>query len=194
MRSVRAAVLVGGLLVGVAGVARADMVTVPITVGGGWQWFWWHEAPGAWNDDWISLPHKYVAFTYTSPDWTSLQVTDVHVAGDRFEVYDTDWLNPIGTTSASASVPWEYTSDIDDAYASSRWSSGAFLLAPGDHAIRIKTIETAPLSEPGSAANAAGSGALRVDSVPAPVPAPAGVTLGVIGLGLSGWLLRRHTV
>ena len=190
MKGICVAVLVVALGGGMAGSARGDMVTVPLAVDGAWQVFYWHSAPGAWNDSSFTSPYEPVTFTYSSARWTSLHVTDFRVAGDQFNVYDAAGLHLIGTTSSVPQLPWAYTGDIDYACSNSRWSSGAFLLPPGDHSIRFETIATAPLMvPPGSPYNVNGHGALRIETTVVPLPAAA--TLALLGLSVGGWFLRR---
>jgi hypothetical protein len=190
------------VLAGGVGSVRADLV--PISVGGGWQLFWWHGAPGAsgvWNDDGISVPYKYIDFTFTDLGWTSLKVTDYLVAGDEFKVYDGGGSIFLGTTSVPPDWVYhhiEWTDNIDAAYTDlgQFWSHGEFLLGPGSHSIAVLTIVTPPLTAPGWARNVDGTGALRVDAVGdhVSVPVPAAVALAALGLGLSGWLARRWAV
>jgi hypothetical protein len=173
--------MVLGLLGGSAGPVQA----APIGIDAPWQLFQWHDAPGAWNDE--------GAFIYSAASWTTVQVTDYRVTGDRFEIYDEGLF--VGMTSPPSTI-WDYTDDIDVAYADPRWSSGEFLLGPGAHALTIRTVWTAPLEMPGGGwqRNADGTGAIKVntsDYIPT-VPAPAAVLLAALGTVLAGWQRRRH--
>jgi len=155
------------LLAVLGGTAQA----VPLTVGGGWQQFFWGvDDADAWNDE--------GAFTFVSDSWTDLKVTDAFGTGDQFQVYDDGVL--IGTTSTPTDAP-DWTDDFDVAYTSPLWSSGLFPLAPGSHAITLFAV-VSPLE--------VGSGGLRVDAV----PVPAAVLLGTFGVGLVGWLRRRASL
>lgn len=162
-----------GLTIALLAVLGGTAQAAPVTVGGGWQQFYWGlDDADAWNDE--------GAFTFVADSWTDLKVTDAFGTGDQLQIYDNGDL--IGTTSAPTAAP-DVTDNFDVAYASPLWSSGLFPLAPGSHAITLFAVVN-PLE--------AGSGGLRVD-LPA-VPAPAAVLLGTFGVGLVGWLRRRASL
>jgi len=128
-------------------------VGTPIEVDAGWRdtfrsppaFFW--DGPGpVFNAD--------GPFTYTSDVPTILKVTDSFCPGDRFRVFDNG--APIGDTTDSARGRCRHVGP-HEAFRSSRYSHGAFELAPGEHVIAIQLIRN-PFS--------GGRGFLRVDSVP----------------------------
>ena len=166
MRSAFAMVALG-LLTSVAQHAQA----APLVLGGDWQLFSWADGPGVWNTE--------GPFTFDTADWTDLALTDIGADGDQFEVYD--GLSVLGATS----VPSDNgvgTVIIPFAFEDPRWSSGAFLLAPGAHSIRIKTIRV-NTALPGALPD--GVGYLRLNATDAvPTPVPSGILLAMIGAGL----------
>jgi len=153
---------------------------IHLDIDGGWQGpFWWDNGAGSW---WEEGP-----FIYNSADWTTLKITDLRKPGDQFEVYDNYIL--LGMTPlVAAGAGWTNVPAV--AYADPTWSSGAFLLGPGDHSITIISVTTTGWND--------GYGALRVDSAPGgnpvPVPAPGAALLAMIGLSLAGWLDRRRVL
>lgn len=125
----------------------------PLTVGAGWYDFYWGwDFPN--DDSW----NEGGPFTFTSDSWTVLTVTDGLVPVDQFEIYDGGVL--IGTTSTPSGDEFLCANSYDEALADSNWSSGTFLLAPGDHAITIFTCLDPYFS---------GVGGLRVDVSESPV-------------------------
>jgi hypothetical protein len=153
--------------------------SVPITVDGGWQQFSWVSGPGVFNME--------GSLTFTSAQATKLTVTDAFVDGDRFQVFDNG--TSLGLTSLPANDGFNIGQDQDKALADPRFSSGVFSLAPGAHAIMIKTVAIAT-------GDGSGGGFLRVDSAvipsPSPTPEPAGLTLmALAGACLAGYRWRR---
>lgn len=81
-----------------------------------------------------------------------LQVTDYYCSGDRFSIMDNGKV--LGTTSKAAfDHCLTRTEDIDEAFASSKWSSGQYRLKSGGHQISLR-VEASP--------GQTGAGAVRV--------------------------------
>ncbi len=110
------------------GAASADP---PITVGAGWEFAIINEV----GEEDVEGP-----FTYSSAVPTQLTVTDAFECGDEYEALDSGVS--LGTTSAVAINPpgCPFTSEPEAANASPFYSKGIFHLAPGAHAITIKSI------------------------------------------------------
>jgi hypothetical protein len=162
LRTVLLTLVVVGMLVastasaapngGPAGVAASVAGDPPIPVDApGWTFF-------NWGPDGLNIEGP---FTFSSTRSVVVKVTDGFCRGDQFEVFDSG--ASVGTTSAVAvdaqcdDVP--EIVDPDVAFADSTYSHGAFVLAPGSHAITIRAIVN-PF---------AGGGAwLRVDTLPLP--------------------------
>jgi hypothetical protein len=183
MRLFACATLACYLLLAVADSVRAGPIPVgasaPITVDGGWQSFSWANGPGVFNAE--------GALTFTSTQATKLTVTDAFVDGDRFQVFDNG--TSLGLTSVPANDGFNIGQDPDKALTDPRFSSGVFSLAPGAHAITLKTIAVAT-------GDPSGGGSLRVDTVvtpsPSQTPEPAGMTLmALAGACMAGYCWRR---
>ncbi len=157
MKRIVALTLAIGLMATFATTANAEW---PVTVGGGWYDFFWgldYPNDDSWNDE--------GPFTFTSSSWTVLTVTDVFFPIDQFAVYDAGDIL-IGTTSVPIGTSisnWEdlpYVETYNEAVSNPDWSSGTFLLAPGEHAITILTCLDPTLC---------GMAGLRVDVSESPV-------------------------
>lgn len=131
---------------------------VPIGVGAGWSattavppaFFWSGGVPTPADD----------SYTYTSPTWTSVRVTDDFLKGDQFRV--TDGATLLGDTSLVAVDAGSPEVGPDAAFADPTYSSGTFgPLPPGTHTINIEVL---------AGSFGAGRGYIRVDKVP---PGPA---------------------
>ncbi|MDE3091221.1 MAG: hypothetical protein KGJ80_17775 [Chloroflexota bacterium] len=153
----------------------------PITVGGGWVPFSWSHCGQPVDDQ--------GAFTFTSSGVAALKVTDAFIDGDRFRVYDGG--TAIGDTSVPVDDGATIGSNADGAFASTKWSHGTFLLAPGSHSITIQTIAYAT-------GFCSGGAYLRADPGPAlPSEVPEADTLLLMGGGVGGlatwvgWQWRR---
>jgi hypothetical protein len=145
-----------------------------VTVGGGWQFFEWNNAPGSFNVE--------GAFTFTSASSTLLTITDTGVDGDRFSLFDFGTL--IGTTSVPANDGYDNeTLTPDQTLTDPRYSHGFFPLSPGNHSITIQIIE--------AARGYSGGGAdFRVDVVPEPTT----LSFLAVALGIFAFRRRRRNV
>ncbi len=132
---------------------------------------------------WTIFSESMAVGDFFSPTWTfdvsydlSLQITDLYVASDRFEVYDNgnlilttpavlDW-DGLGAADAFVSPPFEY--DPNQAFSSGLFSAASTVLGPGPHAITIRDIHIPPTSA-GGPAFADGSVAFKVEPVCTPV-------------------------
>jgi len=125
-------------------------VDAPIGVGAGWRSFVWYGSGPVFN---VEGP-----FTVESPSRLIVRVTDDYCRGDVFRVFDNG--DPVGET------PWVPVGGCefrgpDAAFLDPSYSSGAFPIGTGPHAIAIQVI-TNPF--------ASGEGYLRVDVDDSAVP------------------------
>jgi len=141
----------------------------PITINAGWYAtsiavppaFFWGSGPQPFaNLDGEGSP---IPFTFSSGTDTILRITDDFCRGDQFKVFD-GTIEPvvIGTTLFVPTVPCSGTGQDEQgpaaAFLDPTYSSGAFRLPAGSHAITIQVI-TSPFF--------GGRGYIRIDS---PVP------------------------
>jgi hypothetical protein len=150
--------------------ARADQ-TLPVD--GGWASFTWLRGPNVFNQE--------GAFTFNAAIPTTLTVTDAYLDGDRFLVYDK--ALPLFLTSRPVD-DGAYTDDPDTALHDARWSSGAVVLAPGEHAITVEAVQVTG-GYPG------GGAFLRVDSGGGVGTTPEPGTLALAALGAAGLAAAR---
>ena len=129
----------------------------------------WHEM--SWSGfapQPVDSPEPPWTFTATGP--ALLKVTDWACSGDRFEVFD--FGVSLGETPPVADQQ-ECFGSADACYADPRFSSGTFLLGPGEHSITVTLIRSA-LQASGDPWGS-GVGYFRVDEVPPCDAAPAGL-------------------
>ncbi|QSI78608.1 PEP-CTERM sorting domain-containing protein [Niveibacterium microcysteis] len=152
-------------------------LATPITPSDGWQTFYFGDAGSAWLDapafDDAALPTRF-EFTLDGP--ARLDVTDLGLAGDRFEVV----VNGVrlGLTSAMPINDTDVGLDFDTAFTSPAWSHGSWTLAAGTYTVSGLASDS-PFG--------AGVGAIRL----AAVPEPATIALLSAGCCLLG--LRRRS-
>ena len=113
----------------------------------------------------------------------TVTVTDMFTDGDRFQLFVDGSLVPNLTTSVPLQDSTTCGNDPLACFGNVKMSSGSIALAGGAHTITMKNLQVNMQSP-------AGLGAFRVDAggVAGGVPEP--TTLGLIGMGLGGLLLR----
>lgn len=154
----------------------------PITIDvGGWGQFPFFS---------VGAPVVGSPFTFTAVSDVVLRVTDAGLSGDRFEVF----VNSVsfGETSLPGSIGDAIGFDYAGAFADARWSSGSYLLGPGEYSIEIFPTQMPHGSvQPPSTL---GLGALRVDTVDTSVvPEPAYSLATLVMLGLMLKFARRFS-
>jgi len=160
--------------------AAAQSATVELTKDADWTEFRFDitRESGAWLETNDNL--GILSFTFSLTKSAYLQVSDGYRSGDQFEVFSNG--RSLGFTSTPTAVGDEAGNDFNTAKMDARWSSGEWLLGPGDYAI-TGFVRLMP--------EMFGRGAIRVASA-APVPLPATLPL-LLGAGaVLGFASRRR--
>lgn len=113
-----------------------------------------------WNEFDFGVVNSYwdQMFSFSLTQTSVLRITDVYFTGDQFLVLNRGEI--IGATSTPVATAY-YTADTEYAFVSDLWSSGEWILPPGDYLISGSVLAS-PYGY--------GTGYLRVDSMPVPVP------------------------
>lgn len=163
--------MVAGCFVGLS--AQAQVV---VGIGDGWHEFTFGDTGSNWNN--------YFTLALSSTTTFNVKVTDVGDQGDRFRV---SLYQPPSPAALSPS-PWDTstpqnidggtTSDYDTAFASEKWSSGAWTvtLNSGTYAFLGQVIASGP--------GKGGSGGIELVAVPEPASAAVFASLGMLGFAL----------
>lgn len=147
-------------------------LTVPLAQGADWTEFRFdiNLDGGAWLETADTL--EIITFTFSVAKEAKLQVTDAHRSGDQFEVFSNG--SSLGLTSATSVVGDDIFGDYTAEFEDDRWSSGEWILGPGDYAI-TGFVRVMPEER--------GRGAVRLTGVDLPATLPmllsAGLVLGV---------------
>jgi hypothetical protein len=141
-----------------------------LTADSGWTKFYFGGAEPNWEE----------TYTFTIDKAATLIVTDAYIAGDIFEVFE--GKNSLGMTSPTSDTSSFIGDDFDTAAADDRWSTGVWQFLPGTYTIS-GIVTSSPYYN--------GSGGIRLDTLPTPVPLPAAAWLFLSGIvGVFG--LRRR--
>lgn len=151
-----------GAVVGTTVPAQA----VTLTLDNSWTDFSWSGGEGA-----VATPT--FQFTVAPVTRVRFDVTDAFFSGDEFQVVDST-LGTIGFTSDVPPDPDFFENDPDTAFSDPNFSSGSFLLDPGNYDISL-IVAQAATSFPD------GVGFVRAESVPIPFEMEG--TLGLLALG-----------
>jgi PEP-CTERM motif len=153
-----------------------EIMTVPNFFSGGPLW---------------SSPPSSSPWEWNSTRFVRLDATDLQVVGDRFEIYDTGTLvftaPLLPDWSAYGSDPFDsppYTTNPDVAWATTAFTKGSLLFAPGAHSITFRSIQK-PLTAEGHPF-ADSTVAFRATAVPEPG------TLTLVGTALFATLGMRR--
>ena len=148
--------------------AHAEPVVLPFQ--GGWQAFDWINQSGL-----IDFPPD--GFVLNTTQATFLEITDIGIPGDSFNVIVSGSINAIFSTP---DVPIFSTLQVlnpDLAFGNPSFSWGRFALGPGSYTINISLRTGSP---------GGGSGFIRATAVPEPA------TLILLSTGLAGIVAGRR--
>jgi len=112
--------------------AAAQSATVELTKDADWTEFRFDitRESGAWLETNDNL--GILSFTFSLTKSAYLQVSDGYRSGDQFEVFSNG--SSLGFTSTPTAVGDEAGNDFNTAKMDARWSSGEWLLGPGENA------------------------------------------------------------
>lgn len=126
----------------------------------------------------VALDSPPWTFTASSP--VLLTLTDVHLSGDRFDVFDSGTL--LGSTPTVGIGRINCGFDPNGCLADPNFSHATLELAAGSHSLTV-FVHPAELNV---------EGFFRLDPVPEPSTRVL-LSASAWGLGLAAWRLRRHT-
>jgi hypothetical protein len=133
---------------------------VPLPANGQWYYSTAHEKSIGPDDldGWMNLPAQSDLWIVNSPRQLWIEITDLYITGDRYEVY-VDGVLRLATPAKNVGMQPEIAPDADgcacryedqsapaQAFTAQRYSSGAILVGRGAHTINVKNIEFAPSS------------------------------------------------
>lgn len=164
----------------------ASAATINLTKEMGWAEFRFdiNRDGGAWlegDKDPSLYPLEILSFSVSLAEAAYLQVTDAFLSGDVFEIFANG--ASLGLTSATSVIGDKIGNDYSAALADARFSSGTWLLGPGEYIIS-GFVRTMPQTY--------GRAALRIaDAPPVPVPGSLALMLGA-GAALGASAVRRR--
>jgi hypothetical protein len=125
----------------------------------------------------------YHSFSFTLVGQAVLSVVDGFFAGDRFDVISNGVSQ--GMTSLPVAGATNLASNWDAAFANPNYSKGTFNFGPGSYTVSLLVTDRSP----GTTDHL---GAIRLDSIAAVVPVPAGGLLLISALGAAAALRKRR--
>ncbi|MFC2068421.1 hypothetical protein ACFLTP_05390 [Chloroflexota bacterium] len=119
------------------GEITSDVNDPPIVIGADWSATTTVPPAFLWSGT-IPVTSSSGPFTFTSTGVVRVDVTDDFQKGDQFNVYDNAGF--VGTTSLVAVDATSLEVGPEVAFNDATYSSGSFILGPGDHSIDIEVI------------------------------------------------------
>lgn len=169
MKSVRLFAVALAALLCVAGTtsSHAAPTVLPLNT---WQAFDWFEAGP------IEFPSE--GFSLTTSQVTFLEITDIGLAGDSFNLL----INGMMFSTPNVAAGMTLVNNPDLAFVNPAFSSGRFSLMPGAYLITISVKNSLP---------GGGAGRIRANTIPEPATMLL-LGTGVVGLGAAGLRRRRR--